>query len=514
MNLKQITLLLSAFLVCVPAVAEEIHFINGDTLDVMLIKQSSSTITFSHPALGEITINKVKISNLQSLNLDHLKKDIQAPEQKTDVAVTDIVAVDDAQFEAEIKAAEVQVIAAKESVDIAHQQLKIAEISAQAAEVEYIDVTGHAVKIATANVKSAEAALVAAVDNIDAIRENTVVAKKVNAANRELTAAREEVKVAQTELLAASEAVRVAKKDVRIAQKAGGDKMEESIFVAKEKVEVADASVQLAEEEVTTAEEKVQVAEDNVKLANGEKVNNGFMGTGWFKDWDSSIELGLRGSSGSSVNANFRGAINTRYEDADHRWDFKSFYLSASEDNISSENRVNALLVKDWFFVDTKWFAFASTMYDWDEFKDFDHRVQISVGPGYQFIKTEEWELSGRVAGTGLFEFDKTQFDAVGNPIIDANGKVEKKDVLGFEAMIGGDLTWHITAKQHFTLSNYFYPSLTDSGAFRNLTNITWLHSIDWFEGLAIKFGIRNEYDTSESIKNDFNYNFSLLWGF
>ena len=83
-----------------------------------------------------------------------------------------------------------------------------------------------------------------------------------------------------------------------------------------------------------------------------------------------------------------------------------------------------------------------------------------------------------------------------------------------FDALIGADLTWHISAQQHFTFSNYFYPSLSDAGEFRNLTIVGWIHAIDWFEGLALKFGIRNEYDTSESIPNDFNYNFSVLWGF
>jgi len=130
------------------------------------------------------------------------------------------------------------------------------------------------------------------------------------------------------------------------------------------------------------------------------------------------------------------------------------------------------------------------------------------VGPGYQFLKTKEWEFAARIGASGIVEFGKTVED-----LSNITGFSEK-NILGFEAMAGVDLTWHITAKQQFSLSNYIYPSLTDSGEFRNLTNLSWTRSLDWFEGLAVKFGIRNEYDTTESERNDFKYNFSLLWGF
>ncbi len=516
MNNNQHALSLGLLLLCATVDAEEIQFTNGDTLDVLIIKQTSSTITFSHISLGEITMDKGKISNLHTLNLEHITKDMQATEKEADEAEV-LVAAGDEVHKAKIKAAEEQVIVAKEGVDSAQVQFNIAQADAKNAEIEYIDVTAQALKIATTNLKSAEATLISAVENIATVKEQAIIDKKVSVANVDVIAAKEQIKLAQAGLLSASEDVRIAKRELRIAEETGGEKAEANIVVAEEKIKDAEENVELAEEQVKLAEEKIQVAQEGVKLAKGEKIDDGFMGTGWFKGWDSTIELGLRGSSGSSNNTNFRTAFNVRYEDEDHRWDFKSFYLSASDEGNSTQNRVNALLVKDWFFAETKWFAFASVMYDWDEKKDFKHRLQLSAGPGYQFIKTEQWEFSGRVAGTGVFEFDKVQYGADGNPLtedVDSNLREVKKDVIGFDLMIGADLTWHISAKQHFMFSNYLYPSLTDSGQYRNLTTINWIHNIDWFEGLAVKFGIRNEYDTSESEKNDFNYNFSLLWGF
>ena len=83
MNKKQLALTLGALLVTPLIQAETIQFINGDSLDVFLIKHTSSTITFSHTSLGEMTVKKSKISNIQALNLDSIKKEIKA--DKVDV---------------------------------------------------------------------------------------------------------------------------------------------------------------------------------------------------------------------------------------------------------------------------------------------------------------------------------------------------------------------------------------------------------------------------------------------
>ena len=555
MNTKQIFLCLSIFLLSTNTYAQPIQFANGDTLDVELIHQTGTTITFSHPALGKQTIAKAKISNLQELNLEKLtilteaelkqllkvriaQAEVLVAKEGVVIAEAKLIAAKEAvdmAEEADSKDAEEKLILAGEKFTAAQDEVKVAEDKLTVvknvivAEAELLIAKGK-VKVSEAevNVTKLEVEVAEAEENVAEEQEVLVAEEKLVLAGEKFIAAKEDVKVAEDELkivknvivteagsLSAKDqvdAVVAEIKDTRLeldtAEAEEKIAEEQGTVVTELKIETAEEKVEIAEENVKVATQQVEVAEDNLKLAKGEKVGTGFMGTGWFKDWDSSIELGLRGSSGQSVNANFRAAFNSRYEDAFHRWKFNSFYLYSSDDKIASESRVNALLVKDWFFAETKWFAFASAMYDWDEFKDWKHRLQLSVGPGYQFIKTDEWEFSGRVGGTGIFEFDRT--------VEDSNSPTGYSEIntLGFEAMIGADLTWHITAKQHFTLSNYFYPSLSDAGEFRNLTIVGWIHDIDWFEGLAIKFGIRNEYDTAESIPNDFNYNFSVLWGF
>lgn len=507
MNKKQLSLFMGVFLASTTVYAQPIKFVNGDTLDVELIQQTETTITFSHPFLGKQTIDKSSISNLQEINLANLLK---VPEGEEGVAVH------------VFNDAEKAIAPAKDAVDVAKKQVLVAEekVTLATTDIE-VETAEQGLVTAAAGLQLAEDNLVTTVGAANAAEANITIARDLSVANSQVQAANDAMSAAMAKVELARKDISIAEQNVAIAEDTVDAADEADISNAKANVDGAENQVDIAEDKLKAAEDGVQQAKDNirdaedqVKLAKGEKINDGLMGTGWFRDWDSSIELGMKGASGSSVNTTFRTAFNTRYEDTKHRWDFKSFYLFDSEDKITGENQVNATLVKDWFFVGTNWFAYASATYDWDEFKDWNHRLQISTGPGYQFIKTETWEFSGRAGGTGVFEFGKTQFDSSGNPQIDPNGDEVEKTVVSFEAMIGADVTWHITAKQQFTLSNYFYPSITDGGEFRNLTNLAWTHDIDWFEGLAIKFGIRNEYDTTESIPNEFKYNFSLLWGF
>lgn len=503
---KKLLLFLSTLLISISSYAQTIQFNNGDTLDVKLIRHSDKTITFFHPALGDQTIDKSNVSNLQDLDLDTLAKVAEGDEGKAYITA---------------KIAKQDAVLAKQEVDIANERLIRAEAMYKTAKLSDITAANQAMIDAAEKVKVAEEKLILAVAAANTAEKKAIIAKEVRIATGQVELAKKNVEEAKSQVKAAKAEVKASKKQEDIAKQAVENAQPASVAIAEENVEiaedqtgVAEEKLEIAEEQVKEAKEKVTLAENQVKLARGEKVNVGFLGTGWFKGWDSSLSIGLSGSSGSSVNNTFRTAFNTRYEDEKKRWDYKSFYFRDSEDNITGENQINATLVRDWFFPETKWFAFATGVYDWNQFKDWNHRLQFGGGPGYQFIKNDQWEFSGRMGATLITEFGKTQYDSNGDIIFNPDGSVKVDTIVGLEGLIGADVTWHITSKQNFSISNYFYPNLTDSGQFRNLTNISWIHSLDWFEGLALKFGIRNEYDTSESIPNEFNYNFSVLWGF
>lgn len=561
MNNKQHLLFLAALLAFSSVYAQPMQFSNGDILEVEIKYQKEKTITFSHAILGEQTIEKAKIRNLQALNLERVykftetelisfktlkgaKTAVALAEDVVIVAEAALVSAKDVVDNAEEKnkeVAEEKLVLAADKLSVAQEKVTAAEDNLQTlkntivAEGELLVAQGK-FKVAKAEVKVNKLEVEVTEAQEDAVEQHEIIVteEKLVLAGEKFIVAQEDVKVSEEELIVIKSVIMADAKgsvttatiraaEAELKDTSLDDKVtatEEKLTVGQEQavtkgeLAIAEENVEIAEEKVEVAEQQIEVAEDNLKFAKGEKVDNGLMGTGWFKGWDSSLSIGLSGSSGSSVNSTFQTAFNTRYEDEHGRWDYKSFYFFDSEDKETGENQINATLDKNWFFSETKWFAFATGVYDWDEFKDWNHRVQFGGGPGYQFIKTDEWEFAGRAGLTTIFEFGETQYDSFGDPALNPDGSFHEENIIGLEGLIGVDLTWHITAKQHFSISNYFYPSMTNGGEFRNLTNINWVHSLDWFEGLAVKFGIRNEYDTSEKKPNEFNYNFSMLWGF
>lgn len=468
MNNKQLTLFCSALLVSTSSFAQSIKFTNGNTLNVELVYQTDKTVTFFDSILGEQTVDKDKISNLQTLNLKSLKK---LTESELD------------NYK-KVKLAEEKIIYAKDKASIAEAKLLAAKES-----VDQATATNRA---------NAEEKLILAGQNF------TTATEELKTAENELKVTKDII-VAEAKLSEAKSKVDLAK--AKVAQ-VGEKSIAEELGIFD-----TDAVTEEAEENVNSAEQQVVVAEDNLKLAKGEKPDIGFMGTGWFRGWDSSFDLGMNGSSGPSENFNFRAGFAAGHEDNEGKWDFKSYYLTNSQDSKSTANKANASLLKDWFFKDTNWFASASVIYDWDENRDWRHRVQFSVGPGYQFIKNDVWELSGRMGGTGVFEFGGNQAILGTDPVIYET----RNSTQNFEVMAGADLLWNISEGQVFTLSNYAYSRVTDGGDIRNVTNITWQHDLDFFKGLAIKFNIHNEYDMTqveEKNKNDLQYGVALGLGF
>ncbi len=516
---KKIIFALGALLFApITTYAEKIQFINGDSLDALIIRQTNTTLTFSHAVLGEITVDKAKIGNLSTLNLEDMNKEntafmppVAVPQEET---VTESVPAEQAEVEKEVKIAQEKAIVARENVDKAKAALQLAQKNMQVAEIEDKELAQQAVLDAEAKLKATQQALIVAVDDIGTIKKNAVIAEKVGIANVAVAVADKKLKQVMDDLKQAEANLRQAKKQLRYAKEAGAD--DDVLAAAADKVDMAEEAVDTVNEKIELATEKMELAQEKVQLAKGEKVPNGFLGTGWFKGWDSSFEVGISGASGSTNNAKFRMGFNSLFENDEHRWDFKTYFFYNSEDNAVTEQRLNAVLVKDWFFKNTPWFAFMSATYDMDEFRDWDHRLQIAIGPGYQFIKNDDWELSGRMAGTGIFEFGK-KIDDPNNPAdFDENipSTYLKTNTQSFELMLGADLAWQISPKQKFTFSNYIYPSMTDLSEFRNVTKINWMHDVEFFEGLAITFGIINEYDSTETNGNDLRYSMSAMFHF
>jgi putative salt-induced outer membrane protein YdiY len=240
---------------------------------------------------------------------------------------------------------------------------------------------------------------------------------------------------------------------------------------------------------------KKQASQQVAQTSDQKPVDEGLFGTGFLTAWDRSIDIGLNGASGPSNNASFRVGVNGHYEDSEDRWDFKSVYILKTEDEETTDHLFKADLLKDWFISDSARFYFAHAGFDWDAFKDWDYRGRLAGGTGYQFIKNEEWEFATRVGLSGIYEV------------------MEPDNNARLEGLVGLDLSWKISDKQSFKLSNIFFPGITEAGEYRNVTQFEWVHNLDFYKGLALKVGFDNEYDTTQTEKNDLKYHAAIAWG-
>ena len=237
------------------------------------------------------------------------------------------------------------------------------------------------------------------------------------------------------------------------------------------------------------------------KAVPGEKatitpyVDKGLFYSGFFRNWKRSLEVGLNGASGVSDNSKFRTLYEMRYEDYKRRWHYSMFFLLTEENKETEENRLTANLNRDWLFPNTKWFYYSKIGYDWDRFKDWDYRIRTSGGPGYEFVNNEKLKILSR--------FGPSTYHTVG----------DENNTTVIEADFGVEMMWKIRDKHTLGLINDFYPSISNKGNYRNVTNLDWKMDLNFHRDLSVKFGVYNELDSTEKERYDFKYNISLVIG-
>lgn len=207
------------------------------------------------------------------------------------------------------------------------------------------------------------------------------------------------------------------------------------------------------------------------------------------RDWQ--FEIGLSGSDGNSQTTNLRlGLISKKEDDLMRSMLKSSYYFSKSEGN-TTRNEFNAQLTHDWLIPDSPWFFFTQGIYDYDQFQSWDQRLSGFAGFGYELIKTDRFELVGRTGGGLTKEF---------------GGEKELRPEGLISAAI---LKWNLTANQTLAGSATFYPDLAELGQFRSITKFEWNILLSHTNGLSLKLGLENEYEShveSDSDHNDLKY--------
>lgn len=132
--------------------------------------------------------------------------------------------------------------------------------------------------------------------------------------------------------------------------------------------------------------------------------------------WSGQLQLGLSGNSGNSDSRTINLGGKAQRETENERL-FLSLLINKAkqeEEETSDETIASARLEHD---ISERFFLFAQTEAEHDEFENIDFRSTTSVGPGYFFIQEPGQELKGRL-GLGYEYIDPVTGDATSEAVM------------------------------------------------------------------------------------------------
>lgn len=220
--------------------------------------------------------------------------------------------------------------------------------------------------------------------------------------------------------------------------------------------------------------------------------------TYWFQppDWDTGVELGLNGASGTSNSFSMRAGAYLKRENDKRKVDFNIYHNRTKAAGVETQNNAQMKFRHDWLFADSPWTLYFQNQLYYDEFQAFDLNVNLNGGVGYRFIKNDWTELTGRFGSGASREFGGPNDDWVP------------------EAQFGIDYEQKVTATQKLYATVDYFPEWGDFGKYRLLTDVGYEVELVVPSNVSLKFAATDRYDSSPDGVDPHNLNYSvlLLW--
>ncbi len=218
----------------------------------------------------------------------------------------------------------------------------------------------------------------------------------------------------------------------------------------------------------------------------------------WFVPalWERSFELGISGSDGNANAMSLRTGLDLSRETERTNWDIDLTYRKADASGVETQH--NALLYSDldYKLANPGWSWFNKFGLEYDEFKEFDVRLNYNTGFGYLLIDTPVSQFRSR-------------FGAGTSREIGSNDDAWKP-----EAVFGFDFSRQFSANQKFSMVFDYYPNWTDFNDYRIVTDAGWEFLLSEANNLSLKIGVIDRYDSTPGTArpNDIDYSVLLIW--
>lgn len=214
--------------------------------------------------------------------------------------------------------------------------------------------------------------------------------------------------------------------------------------------------------------------------------------------WTGYADLGLAGTEGNTETINLRTGVGVKRETENTTLTIDGRYRLSTDRGDTTSNQALGNARFDYRIPDSRWGFFGEGKIEYDEFKDFDLRLDLLGGVTYAFIRNDTTSLVGR-AGAGVYrEF--------GGP----------EDEWTPQGVLGLRFEHAFNDRTKFIAYSDYFPSFEDIDDFRVISGAGIEVALNEKKSLMLKAGVEDRYDnqpgTAEEHDIDFFITLGVVW--
>jgi hypothetical protein len=210
--------------------------------------------------------------------------------------------------------------------------------------------------------------------------------------------------------------------------------------------------------------------------------------------WDTSIEFGLNGSTGTSDSLSIRAGGAILRESRFSKLDLDATYNSTTTGGTATQHNAQLNARNDWLLHESSpWTLYAAANSFYDEFQAFDLQANANSGIGYRFLHEPGLDIIGRFGGGASRE--------IGGP----------DDRWVPESHVGFEYSQRLSATQRFYGKLDYFPEWDQVGEYRLVADAGW--EIDFIQpsNMSLKLSATDRFDSTPNGADPHVVNYSLL---
>jgi putative salt-induced outer membrane protein YdiY len=210
--------------------------------------------------------------------------------------------------------------------------------------------------------------------------------------------------------------------------------------------------------------------------------------------WDTGIELGINGSSGTSESLSVRTGGYIKRESRFSKLDLRTKYNFTTTGSLPTQNNAELDVRNDWLLDDqSPWVLYGTSNVFYDEFQAFDLQASANTGVGYRFFHDPRINLMARFGGGASRE--------IGGP----DDRWVPETLAGFEYAQQLSTTQKVYGKLDY------YPEWGEIGEYRLVADAGWEFLLAQPSNVSLKISATDRYDSTPNGAEPHLLNYCVL---